>query len=207
MRAYPKGSEGFPLDCPLTGTPYDAPRLQRGLVMRSISLSIALLATLGLTTLAGQTIAPGDTVRVLAPHDLGGPLVGTLVALDHDSLTVQDRTGTLRLSRASVARLEVRRGSKSNLRSGAGFGGLAGFVLGLLISRSDCERSPWPADSQASCMLFIAGGFAGFGGGVGAVVGALTRSARWFEISPDELSIGVGPVLKGGVRFQLSIAF
>ena len=104
---------------------------------------------------------PGERVRIKAPSVSKHRLIGTAVTVDADTLMLRsDKPAAtpLAISLASVTKLEVSQGRKSNTGKGAVIGLLvgvgAGFPLGYAVgpfegddynySRGPARRSPSP---------------------------------------------------------------
>ena len=79
------------------------------------------------------TVAVGERVRVST--ESGATHVGLLSAMTSGALEVQGPGGSQRLSVASVTRLDVSRGRKSN----AGLGALIGFAAGAVGTVVYCQ--------------------------------------------------------------------
>ena len=173
--------------------------------MRSL-LAIGLTAA-PLTAIASQespVVKPGDRVRIMAPSVSRAPFAGTLVTLQTDSLVVQGGANTWRLSLASVERVELSRGRKSNVLLGAGIGLLVGAGIGAMIG-SGCDTELFA--TKGECIALGAGVFGGAGALVGAISGALTRTERWAEVPLDDLRISIMPRRGGRVQFMASLSF
>jgi hypothetical protein len=155
--------------------------------MRHITILVAFAALLTpLGTAAQLTVRPGERVRVTRPPDCGGSrarcigrpvrIVGTLLALQPDSLVMESDGDTLALPLGIVTGLDVRRGRKANTAKGAGIGFLLGSLAGALIgyaSYQECESTGW-----FSCTLDLGPAASAVGGWIlgglgGVIVGAL----------------------------------
>jgi hypothetical protein len=62
-------------------------------------------------------------------------------------------------------------------------------------------------DSRGDAFLFGALGGAVLGGGIGALIGAMTRTDRWEEIPLDRLQVSYTPRHSGRVGVGILIAF
>jgi hypothetical protein len=72
-----------------------------------ISFTVAPIATIA--SQEPPALNAGARIRATSTSVSGGPLLGTVLALDADSLIVQGDTGTWRLSLASLTHLDKRR--------------------------------------------------------------------------------------------------
>ena len=127
------------------------------------------------------------------------------------SLAIRDAAQVHILGHASVKRLEVVRGRKSNAAMGAGIGLVVGFVAGAVFgyaSYEECEG--WcmfaPAGPEETAMFGAA--LFGFGGiVVGALIGASSKTDRWQEVPLDRLRVSLGPQRDGRFDFGASVRF
>jgi hypothetical protein len=159
--------------------------------MRLDTLVLMAFAVLPVARIASQQaprLKPGDRIRAQAPSASPGPLVGTVVAFQADSLMVQGDTKSWRLSLASITRLDISQGRRSRAGLGAGIGLLVGAGVGALIG-SGCDAIVVPVSSEAGCVVVGAAVFGGAGALVGAVTGALMRTERWAEVPLDRLRV------------------
>jgi hypothetical protein len=167
-----------------------------------------------LPTLAGAQqpqLSAGQRVRATAPA-LGLVRVpATIAATDAGALVLRTATSQ-EVPLAQVERLEVYTGRRSHWLLGAGVGFVAGAgvtyaVLGSGGSTALCNRSAnQDALSTGECLgLVAAGGVAG--AGLGALVGALIKSDKWDDVSPERFRLGLVPRPKGGLTLSASLAF
>ncbi|MCH7717632.1 MAG: hypothetical protein IH876_16010 [Gemmatimonadetes bacterium] len=196
--------------------------------MRHATILVAILAFVPLTSATAQVrrppIKPGTRVRI--SHECGTRTLyggatridcrtdkGTLAALTADSvvLRIGEPATQLAVSLASVKRLEVVRGRKSNAATGAGIGLVVGMVAGAVIGYASYE------ECEGFCMFAPAGrgetavfGAALFGlGGIvfGALIGASSKTDRWEEVPLDRLRVSLGPQRDGSFGFGASVRF
>ena len=163
--------------------------------MRLSSLLAMSLVVAPLTTIASQespVLKRGDRVRVRAPSVSGGPFIGTLVALETDSLVVQGGTSTRRLALASIAHLDISRGRRSHTVMGAGIGFLVGAGVGTVWILSSYGGGG-DCDPVGPCIALACAFLGGGGAVVGAVTGALIRTERWAEVPLGHLRLSLTP--------------
>ncbi len=101
--------------------------------------AIALLPAPTMTI--AQDIAPlatGQRVRVTAPTISNVPIVGAFAHMNADTFLVETHGDTSRVPRAAVTRLDVSMGQKSNAGKGALFGGLLGGGIADLGTSGTC---------------------------------------------------------------------
>ena len=177
---------------------------------------LALALTLGASTEATAQDTPPVAVgqRVRVSTESGATHVGLVTALSSGALELQDEEGSQRFSvpLASVTRLDVSRGLKSNTGKGAGVGFLAGAVTGVLIGFSlgddpplfSDDPFPFSAEVKAAVGFFL-------GGGGGAIIGALIgkdiHSDRWVEVPLDRLRVSFAPHRDGRFALGFSVRF
>ncbi len=129
--------------------------------------------------------------------------------MDADSLVMRPEYGgpsRLVIPLASLTRFEVHRGGKSHVGAGAGYGALAGAVIGvgsaaILCSSDDCD------EYTGAVYLVLGGGGAVAGLLIGSIVGALITTERWEEIPLDRLRVSVVPQRDGRFGLGLSVRF
>jgi len=142
-----------------------------------------------------ESLLPGNRVRVTAPQFFQkikiskfsrkkSRLVGTVVAANADTLffKVDNQPEPLIMSVpfASLNRLEVSRGKKSKIGSGAGVGFLIGAIAGAAIGYiADEEGNDLPPEHAA---LVVAGPGAILGILIGAGIGSRMRGDSWEEV-------------------------
>ena len=125
----------------------------------------------------------GARVRVLAPSVASSWLVGTVVALDADTLFLmpEDQITPLQLHLSSVSRVDVSRGRNSRAVEGAVGGFLVGAISGAFISHAWCSNK---YDCPVRPVTVIGAGLFGVGGAIiGAILGAIIPGERW-EVVP-----------------------
>jgi hypothetical protein len=158
-------------------------------------------------------LAPGARVRLEAPS-LGGRLVGTLVALENDTLAIQEdgQADGLRLiiRTDSIARLEVRR-ERSMALEGAGVGLLAGALTALaadpnwLDENGDCTTLSCIAYKVSPHLDTRLAVFGTLGTLLGAIAGSGEKTHRWARV--DLKRVHIAPAPSGGLALGFSISF
>jgi hypothetical protein len=171
--------------------------------MRNLAFFLAFLVLAPLTDAIAQEqpLQPGQLVRVTAPD---------LDMNRHEETFQQVRGDTLvftsmRCPLSDVTRLEVYGGRKSHRWRGAGIGFLAGYAVGFglwHVTGAGC----YEYSSTSTCA-------ATWGGGVGAVSGALLgalvggsvwKTDGWEEVPLDRLRVGIVPEREGfGIRASM----
>jgi hypothetical protein len=167
------------------------------------------------------TLPRGARVRLQLQTGGGQWTKGTLVSADSASVAIVPEdapplgTNQLRLPTSSVARFELKTGSKRRWLPGLIAGVAVGVALGFAFEVD-------PVACRYDNNYFCSRGAAVAGGGVvmgvlGAGIGALVKTERWTPMSLDALApptprvSGVAPRLRvlpqGGVAFALTVGF
>jgi hypothetical protein len=161
-----------------------------------------------------------EPAAVLRP---GRPMVGDVVAVDDETISIRPdgQHLTFRVSRSTLARIEVPRGASRGKRFGNGAflgavgGALIGGVIGYRTYHSDLCYADWESGRMEPCSSRAAETLgAGFeGAAVGALVGGLAGLAsfqeRWQPLEPKAekgVSLGLLPV-HAGVGLSLRYGF
>jgi hypothetical protein len=169
---------------------------------------LALAAAIG--SAAGddgrQPIREGARVRVLVVEDPGamiatpgkGPLVGRVVSVRGESVTVETSRGAVVMPFKGISRLEVSQRGR-NLKRGALIGGLVGFavVTTLFVAAFDADDdyAISTGDSFAIGALFGAPA----GGVIGLGVGALAPA--WHDVPVPTAAVNRRVALTLTIRF------
>jgi hypothetical protein len=178
----------------------------------------SLVAALAVATwscsgyIADTSVAPGDTVRVTAPSLDMDDSIGTVAALETDTLTVQveERADALYVPLADVTKLEVRRGQKSRTGGGALIGAGVGAAAGVITALAACGDSncEWDGDTTDVtgyvAVVFGAGG-ALLGAGIGALIGSASKTDRWETVPLEEIRVGPSSVDADGVEVSVTL--
>jgi hypothetical protein len=172
---------------------------------RIASLVAALVVAAPFTLLAQQQslLAPGDRVRVTAPSIGVHEQVCTFSALRRDTAVVMEGGRLLALPLASVTKLEVYRGRRSRAGKGAVTGLLVGTGAGVLLGVLDLAQEEGGAE-------YVLLGWAGLGGGAGALLGALVgaviRADRWEPVRLYPVRVGLTSQRNGALTVSLSLS-
>ena len=174
--------------------------------LRTTTFAPFIAAMLGLSPAAmavslasEQAVArAGDAVRVTGPDKR--IVLGTLVDLDHDTITVLRRSekDRIRISRVEIARLEVAKGSTRGRRAwiGAAAGTAAGLVYAV-IEHSRCQGELLCGVEFAMPILTTP---------AGALLGFATGGRRWVEAAPTSSAVAALPPRRG-IRVAWTITF
>ncbi|MGD2217081.1 MAG: hypothetical protein PVJ64_10000 [Gemmatimonadales bacterium] len=184
------------------------------MIRKVLSLVLMLLAAgapaRAQTDVASQ-VSVGDRVRVRAEHWKSSWWVGTVAALGSDTLVVrrEDSTDTLAFPIATIGKLEVSRGRKSNFLPGLAYGALGGALffgsIGLL-SGDDPEDSFIRLTAADKALIGAAFG-AGLGAVLGGFFGAVSHRDRWESVPLDRVAVDLSVRHDGGVTLSLAYGF
>ena len=178
-----------------------APR-QTGVLRALLLVAICTAAAASADELAQPPLAIGSRVRVSAPGITAAPVVGTVRALDAQSVTVEvkGQTAPLTLPRDRISKLDLSVGRRSRAM-GALIGALVGAGAGALIGKASHTNRPYDFSSADEAGGAIAGLL------VGGTVGALIPPGeRWREVSGSRYRVSFAPRLERtpGLAFSLS---
>jgi hypothetical protein len=157
----------------------------------------------------------GERVRLSGPSPAthGEPLIGQVVAVDLEAITVvkDKRTGeSIRIPFSSIQRLDIARAAQ---RSKAGEGLLIGIAIpaalgGVALAAEHCSGGDDTFCHLGSAIVFAVG--VPVGALTGAIVGGLSHDSytRWERVDTRRrVRVSVLPDLRGGVRGGLSVRF
>ena len=157
-------------------------------------------------------VVPGTRVRITATKYFEKALirsrvVGTVVALTTDSLVVQTKEWyrSLAIPITSVTALDVSRGLKSKIVTGAGIGFLIGGAAALMVFSYAGDSDAVCPDECISLLEFSIIPLAPTL--LGALIGALVEVDRWETVALPSVQIGFapgpGPQLQVGLSISL----
>jgi hypothetical protein len=163
-------------------------------MLRPVALSI-VLSLLSLLSLAGQgapKLAPGARVRLTTSWS-ALPLVGTVVAVDGDSVRIRpedpalfpDHPTSVAIARSSIRGLEVAVKGHSNAGKGALIGLSIGVIGGAAGGAAGCQPDPngFNVVGPGPCAAAGALIFGALGAGLGALIGSSGRSEHWERVA------------------------
>ncbi|HEY4670437.1 MAG TPA: hypothetical protein VIG78_00100 [Gemmatimonadaceae bacterium] len=180
---------------------------------RLICAAAALAVVAGCTPLQAQSVSlePGTRVRVFTPSTGSGGLAGSVVALEHDTLTLwpEKRVETVAVALSELSRLELSKGMHTHALKGCGIGLLLGATGGAIAGHLSGDDQGWfglTANEKAvtgAVVFGVAGALVGLT--IGSHFGA---TEEWASVRlPSRGRLGVAP--RSGAPFALvySVAF
>lgn len=177
-------------------------------------ISIGALAMLSLVFISAsaadgdtlqQSLTPGVCVRILAPEVSPSKLIGTVhqVSDNSVSLDVPGRNEPVSILREKIARLDVSDGLRSR-----GVDAAIGAGIGAGIGAAGCAAGSGSGSGHIVSTGAVAGICAFFGGGLGALIGAvIPPGERWKEISATRYPFSFMPRLDHGADLAVAWKF
>ncbi|MFC1639853.1 hypothetical protein ACFL3B_03705 [Gemmatimonadota bacterium] len=164
-------------------------------------LTAALTLALFLPNNLSAQLLPGQRVRISSPEFGLEEQVGFV---HRDSILVNrgGRGVRLAIPLTSVTRLEVDRGMRSRIGSGAALGLFSGVALGV-IGGVTC--SGWLCGGEMA--LIAAGVFAVPGLAIGTLIGASSTTGPWEEVPLDQLRVSFAPQRDGSLAVGVTLRF
>ncbi len=188
-----------------------------GSIAMSLSNALALLTLACLfssVSAAGEdapldlSLTPGMRVRILAPDISPSRVIGTIRAVNRESVTI-DAPGhaePVSVLREKIARLDISEGSRSrgvDAAIGTGIGAGVGAIVGA-VSGSNQKNNQVVHISTAA----DAGIVALFGALIGAVIGAVVPPGeRWDEMPATRYRVGFAPRPDHGLDMAIAWRF
>jgi len=167
---------------------------------RYVTAFVGVLLTAVVGTAADES-STAPRVRVTSAAAPSGRVVGTLVGLDAETLTIRGsgEPDDLRLERQAVTRVEISR-RRANRGKATAIGFAAGAVVGALLGATSNDN-------------FVSSGTVAAGAGValgsaGALLGlATSHGEKWETKSLDGLHVTFTPPPGGGAALRVAFSF
>jgi len=150
-------------------------------------------------------LAPGVRVRIVAPDVSAGKVIGTITAVDEESVTldVPGRGAAVSVPRDKITHLDVSEGPRSrwiNAAFGAAVGALGGAIVG-----GNHKSSLFHGD-------YSTGEAATDGGVLGALVGAavgalIPPGERWISGGGASYRVSLAPQFQNGLGVAVAVKF
>lgn len=179
--------------------------------VRSFRTAAVALAAIFLAapSAGAQELRSGDRIRVNMHSGDIGELIGVYHASEPENLVVYTgESARAKIPWDDISRLQLSHGEQSNAGKGAliglAIGGGLGLVAVIATAADPCEGF-CPGDPGTAGVVALGAVLAGAGAGVGALIGAATKSERWQTIPRQQWQIQVAPDLKGGVAIGISL--
>jgi hypothetical protein len=156
-------------------------------------------------------ISVGSKVRLQASTVVQGPIRGTVMEMDRESLLVStENQRPLRVSRQAITQLEVSTGRRGHARTGLIIGAVVGAASGAVVPLNFGCTQAQIAAGDSSCIVsrgtMITYGVLG-DAGLGALIGHLIKSDRWSSVPPERIRVSVAPSGGRGARMSMSASW
>jgi hypothetical protein len=152
-----------------------------------------------------QSLTPGMRVRILAPGVAPNKVIGTVEKVSDDAVTLKipGRSEPVSILREKIAQLDVSEGPRSR-----GVDAAIGGVIGAGIGAAGCAAGNGSGQGHIVSTGAVAGVCALFGGGLGALIGALIPPGEhWKEIAAPRYRVSFAPRLDHGADLALAWKF
>jgi hypothetical protein len=152
-----------------------------------------------------QSLTPGMRVRILAPEVSPSKLIGTVHQVSDSSVTldVPGRNEPVSILREKIARLDVSDGPRSR-----GVDSAIGAGIGAAVGAAGCAAGNGGRQGQIVSTGAVAGICAIFGGGLGALIGAvIPPGEHWKQISATRYRVSFSPRLDHGADLAVAWKF
>ena len=143
-------------------------------------------------------------VRVQAPSIQKKRMVGELVKMTQDTLVIHSGRTFFQVPSSSISNLEVSIGCKRNTGKGFKIGLATGLSILIPVAIAD-SRDPGELRGLATgltlgfvCTPIII---------LSTLIGAMTKSDKWVEVSPQRLNLSFAPTSTKGLRAALTFNF
>jgi hypothetical protein len=181
--------------------------------MRTELVSFVVLLTLPGAVALGQTtaLATGNRVQVTSPAHGADKVVGTVVAIQNDTLVLQVEkiTNPIRLPFSAITDIQVSRGQSREVGRGLVMGGAIGAGLGAALGFAAGSDDPGLFALTAGDKATIGAVVFGLAGaGLGGLLGARSTRETWQQVALGGVAARVGMAPRGdGVALHLSARF
>lgn len=171
----------------------------------------AVAASVSLEAQDAPSLQPGARVRVFAPSLPTSGLVGTVVGLSRETLTLEAAKAPVSfvLARSELTRIEVSTGQRTHVRRDMGIGLLIGATGGAIAGRASGDdkgswfgMTSWEKARIGAVVFGVAGALAG------ALVAGNTSTEEWKLVPLRSGSrVSLAPRSDGRVALTYSVTF
>ena len=147
-------------------------------------------------------------VRVHAPSIEKGQMVGKLIKMIQDTLVIQRGRSFFQVPISSISKFDVSIKQYRNTGKGLkiGFGaGLVIYTVSYAYVKKLESRNPDNIDGLAVFIFGIIAAPSAFV--ISTLIGAITKSDKWVEVSPQRLNLSFAPTSAKGLRAALTFNF
>ena len=142
-------------------------------------------------------------VRVYAPSIQRGQMVGKLIKMTKDTLVIQKGRRFYQVPVSSISKFDVSIKQYRNTSKGLIIGLAAGAGMAILINVPDWGGG----DLQGLAELLATAIYVPPIVVLSTLIGAITKSDKWVEVSPQRLNLSLAPTSNKGLRAALTFNF
>ena len=142
-------------------------------------------------------------VRVYAPSIQKGQMVGKLIEMMQDALVIQKGRRFYQVPVSSISKFDVSIKQYRNTGKGLIIGLAAGAGMAILINVPDWGGG----DLQGLAELLATAIYVPPLVVISTLIGAITKSDKWVEVSPQRLNLSLAPTSSKGLRAALTLNF
>ena len=142
-------------------------------------------------------------VRVYAPSIQKGQMVGKLIKMTQDTLVIQKGRSFYQVPVSSISKFDVSIKQYRNTSKGLKIGLAAGTIMTILINVPDWGGG----DLQGLAELLATAIYVPPLVVIPTLIGAITKSDKWVEVSPQRLNLSLAPTSSKGLRAALTFNF
>ena len=142
-------------------------------------------------------------VRVYVPSIQKGQMVGKLIKMTQDTLVIQKGHRFYQVPVSSISKFDVSIKQYRNTSKGLKIGLAAGTIMTILINVPDWGGG----DLQGLAELLATAIYVPPLVVIPTLIGAITKSDKWVEVSPQRLNLSLAPASSKGLRAALTFNF
>ena len=142
-------------------------------------------------------------VRVYAPSIQKGQMIGRIIKMMQDTLIIQKGRSFYQVPISSISKFDVSIKQYRNTGKGLKIGLAAGTVMAILINVPDWGGG----DLQGLAELLATAIYVPPIVVIPTLIGAITKSDKWVEVSPQHLNLSLAPTSTKGLRAALTFNF
>ena len=141
-------------------------------------------------------------VRVYAPSIQKGQMVGRLIKMMQDTLVIQKGRRFFQVPVSSISTFDVSIKQYRNTGKGLIIGLAAGAGMAVLMNVPD-PKTDLQGLGQAIATVIIVPSIVV----ISTLIGAMKKSDKWVEVSPQRLNLSLAPTSSKGLRATLTLNF
>ena len=142
-------------------------------------------------------------VRVCAPSIQKGQMVGKLIKMMQDTLVIQKGRRFYQVPVSSISKFDVSIKQYRNTGKGFKIGLAAGAVMTILINVPDRGEGAFQGYVEFLATVIYVPPIVI----ISTLIGAITKSDKWVEVSPQRLNLSLAPTSNKGLRAALTFNF